>query len=424
MLKWLKFFKEKKEMVQYGLQMQIGTPQWSVQDDVAYIEETHEKLVWVYACVTMISTCVSSVPWKLYKKGSKLVEIDNHPLLDLFNVQINPDFSSSDLFELWSTYLALQGKFYLMYDNPVLPQQLQILYPHYMQPIPSKEPGKLVDFFSYNRMSDEKRYSENLILWDRNIDPLDFYQGLSAIRALARTIDTENSAVDWNKSTLDNAGIPAGAIGMSNPSQTTIEEVRKKWKDKYTGAKNARIPLVLDTDRLSYIPFAISQLDMDFLNQRKLSRVEICSGFGTPGQVVGDPEGQTYANYEEALVSFWNNTVIPRYLNKIRSSINKNIVKKWDKNFYIDYDISKVEVLQENEDAKTNRIVIQFTSNLITLNEARIDLGRDEDKEFGDKYNFELAQVVADSISEVDENPDVDEDGVEDEMGGNGSNED
>lgn len=423
--KIINFFSEKKELIRYGLSYQLGQPQWSIQDDTAYIKDTYEKLVWVYSCVMMISSCTSSVPWRLYKKKRKLTEIDNHPVLELVNNKINNDFTSVDMFDLWATYLALQGKFFMIYDNPVLPQQLQFLYPHCVSPIPSSEPGKLVDSFQYERYGDTKIYSENLILWDRNIDPLDYYQGLSAIRALARTIDTENSTIDWNKATIDNSCIPAGAIGLQNPSKTTIDKLKIDWNKKYSGAKNARIPLIIDTERISYIPFGLSQVDMDFLNQRKLSRIEICSGFGVPGQVVGDPEGQTYSNYEEALVSFWNNTIIPRYLRKIRASLNKNIVKKWDANLYLDFDISNVEVLQENQDSLTTRVSLQFESNLIKLNEARVALGYEEDPVLGDKYSFELPQIAAQKIldeSEVDD--ESDDEGEDDDMAEDGTNED
>jgi len=418
--KFLNFFKEKKALIQYGLEFQLRTPQWSIQDDEAYIKDTYEKLVWVYSCVTMISSCVSSVPWRMYKQNRKLIEIDNHPLLDLFNVKINQDFTSVDMFDLWSTYLALQGKFYMVYDNPVMPQQLQFLYPHFTRPVPSAEPGKLIDSFQYDRYGDVKTYSENLILWDRNIDPLDYYQGLSAIRAMARTIDTENSTIDWNKSTIDNSCIPAGAIGLQNPSKDVIEKVKKDWKKKYSGAPNARTPLIVDTERISYVPFGLSPIDMDFLNQRKLSRIEICSGFGVPGQVVGDPEGQTYSNYEEALKSFWNNTVLPRYLRKIKASLNKNIVRKWDQNLYIDFDLSNVEVLQENQDSKTNRVVMQFESNIIKLNEARTQLGYEEDTELGDKYCFELPQIAVQNMAgesdgDIEDDNDVGEDGNDEE---------
>jgi HK97 family phage portal protein len=356
----------------------------------------------------------------MYKQNRKLIEIDNHPLLDLFNVKINQDFTSVDMFDLWSTYLALQGKFYMVYDNPVMPQQLQFLYPHFTRPVPSAEPGKLIDSFQYDRYGDVKTYSENLILWDRNIDPLDYYQGLSAIRAMARTIDTENSTIDWNKSTIDNSCIPAGAIGLQNPSKDVIEKVKKDWKKKYSGAPNARTPLIVDTERISYVPFGLSPIDMDFLNQRKLSRIEICSGFGVPGQVVGDPEGQTYSNYEEALKSFWNNTVLPRYLRKIKASLNKNIVRKWDQNLYIDFDLSNVEVLQENQDSKTNRVVMQFESNIIKLNEARTQLGYEEDTELGDKYCFELPQIAVQNMAgesdgDIEDDNDVGEDGNDEE---------
>lgn len=388
----------------YAERNQRGQTVWSIQNDEAYTREAFERIVWVYSCIVKISSSVSSVPWLLYKRkgNGELEEITTHPLLDLFNKQVNDLYTSADFFEMWAMYLACQGKFFVLYDNPVRPTELTPLHPHSMKIHATEDKTDTKNMVQWYEYREETRYSPNLILWDKFFDPLDFYDGLSPIRAGARTMDTENSAVNWNKDTFDNMGVPPGAIHLINAGKQTIEEIKTRWKKDYAGPKNARTPMVFDAEKMNYVNFGLSSVDMDFIEQRKLNRIEICSIFGVPGQLVGDPEGQTYANYQQAEKSFWTNTVQTRYLNKIQQSLNMNIVKKYDSDMFVNYDLSHVEALQDDEQIKIDSTRGLFTDNILTQNEAREELGYESVKN-GDLFNYELlSQLAIDNIVDSD----------------------
>lgn len=395
-----------KQAVRYLVSGSYGTPKWSPTNDYVYIKDAFEKIVWVYSCVSLIATNVSNVPWLLYKKlpDGSLIEIEQHPILDLLNKKVNPNLSSRDFFELWATYLALNGKFFAAFDSPLNPNSIEPLIPYYTTPIPHTE-----DFISgveYRIGNQLTNYSKNLVLWSRFIDPLDFYEGLSPIKAQARVLDSENSAIDWNKKTLDNSGIPPGALMVESPTEEQIQGIRKKWKENYMGSKNSRMPLIIDSEKANYINFGINAVDMDFILQKKTNRIEICSGFGVPGQVVGDPEGQTYANYSEALEAFWKNTVIPKYLNKIKCDLNQNLLPKFitlnNGSYYIDYNLDNIEVLTENQNEKTDRILKMWDSDFITLNEGRAELGW-ENLEYGDVMKSQLTANLMTDMESGDE---------------------
>jgi HK97 family phage portal protein len=372
--KFVNLFKTKA--IRYLFNTSYGTPKWSITSDEKYIREAFEKIVWVYSCVTMISSAVANVEWCLYNKvNGEVEEIESHRILDLLNNQVNPNMSSRDFFDLWATYLALNGKFFAVFDSPINPTIIEPLITYFVKPIPNLE-----DFISgvnYDVNGISTDYSKNLVLWSKFNDPLDLYEGLSPIKALARVLDTENSAIDWNKTSLDNSGVPPGALVVESPTEQQIKGIREKWKENYAGKQNVRMPLILDSEKAKYIPFGVNQVEMDFILQRKINRVEICSGFGVPGQVVGDPEGQTYSNYSEALEAFWKNTVIPKYLNHIKSILNLQLLPKFlgTQNMYIDYDLDNVEVLSENQNEITDRVLNMYNNDFITLNEGRERLG-------------------------------------------------
>jgi len=419
----IKEFFSKKSMYVYPYER--GMPKWSLQKDKQYITEAYEKVTWVYSCVAAIGSAVGSVPWLLYDRyGKKLKEIEEHPILNLVNKQVNNDFTSSEFFELWAVYLATQGKFYAQFSNPVRYDrnlELYPMYPHLVRPIIGVGDDTLQGFY-YELKS--ATISPNLVLWDRFIDPIDYYQGLSPIRAGARTIDTENQAVDWNKNMFDNMAVPPGALALMNAPRKAIEEAKRRWKQDYAGPKNARMPLIFDSEKINYINFGLSALDMDFLQQKKVNRVEICSIFGVPGQVVGDPENQTYANYEQALKSFWSNTVLAKYINRIEKKLNKEIVSAWGPRYFLRPDVSQIAVLQEDENMRSERVRAEFDSNLITQNEARELLGF-EAVTNGNVFSFELSSMLADTLMDDEAEPDVEpeDENLENEEGaGDGDN--
>ena len=390
--KFINFFKQKS--VRYLFGVNYGAPKWSMVNDEKFIREAYERIVWVYSCVSMISSAVSNVDWLLYqKRNGEIEEIEDHPILNLVNKKINPNFSSRDFFDLWATYLSLNGKFFAVFDSPINPTTIEPLITFYTKPIPDRE--NFISGVDYTIGGDTTTYSKNLVLWSKFNDPLDLYDGLSPIKAMARTLDTENSAIDWNKNSLDNSGIPPGALNLMNPSKPMIESIKQRWIEDYAGKNNVRIPLILDSEKASYTSFGISQVDMDFILGRKLNKIEICSGFGVPGQVVGDPEGQTYSNYNEAVSAFWKNTVIPKYLNHIKSILNLCLLPKFldTKDMYLDYNLDSVEVLNENQNDLTDRVLNMWNNDFITLNEARGELGW-ENLDYGDNLKSKVLSEI------------------------------
>lgn len=397
---WDRF--RKKQKYQYVSEGNYGQPYWTTQKDKQYITEAYNKVVWVYSCVMQISSATSSVPWLLYRKGrgGRLIEIEQHPILDMLNLKANSFMSGRDFIDLWSTYLAIEGKFYAEYLNPAMPTGMVPLYPHYMKPIPSKE--LFVSGYQYD-IYKPIYYNREEILWSKFNDPLEIYDGLSPIKALSRTIDTENEAVNWNKSTLQNSGVPAGIFTIQNPSPELIDNLRDEWRKRYGGGSNARLPLVLNADRATYQPIGLSSVDMDFLNQRKLNRTEICSAFGVPSQLVGDPDAQTYSNFSEAVKSFWENTIIPRYLEHIKDKLASDLLPRYADNLVIAYDLSNVTALKESQDAIVKRTVDLWKNGIIKRNEARFALEY-EDVLDGDVFFNELGMAMPTESEQKDLN--------------------
>jgi HK97 family phage portal protein len=400
-----------KKAVQYTMMSYYGQPKWKTNKDYQYVTQAYYKVVWVYACVSLISNATSSIKWNLYRKNNNnITEIEEHPILKIVNVNANKYTTSKEFFDIWTTYLALQGKFFAIYNRSVLPTELQFLYPHQTRPIPNLQ--DFVSAFEYRYGGNTKKYESEIVLWSRFFDPLDVYEGLSPIKAMSRTIDTENEAVDWNKNTLQNSAVPPGAINVVNPSPELTKTLREEWKKRYAGANNARIPLVLNAEKASYTNFGMSPQDMDFLEQRKLNRIEICAGFGVPPQLVGDTETQTYSNYEQAQKAFWENTIIPKYLSDIQGVLNQDLLPRFADNLKLEPDLDSVPALQENREILIENVSKLWKVGLIKRSEGRNQLDYDFESD-DDVYINEVNGTIDTDEKEKDNKKSQDDEDME-----------
>ena len=392
------FFTKRKKQTDYPTWLDngmYGTPKWASNKDEEYVKYGYNQIGWIYACVDLLATCGSKVNFELWRIGkgkeTQNKQVYSHAVLNMVNGQVNPSMTSKEFFYMWITYLATEGKFFASMNNTVLPTQLYPLYPHDVKPIPSKT--DFVSGFEYRVSSETTIYKPKEIIWSKFFDPLDMYEGLSPMKAVARTIDTENEAVDWNKAQLQNQAVPPGAIQVQNPSPEMQARLSKEWLKRYGGAKNARVPLVLNAEKASYVPFGMSPVDMDFMLQRKWNMYELHAVFGVDPIMTGAGESKTYANYEQAEQALWNETLIPKYIDRILASLNQTIVKRYDENLELRANYDHIGALHENMEELAKRAERLFKAGIVTQNESRYIVNFDENAD-GDKYVYELMGSV------------------------------
>jgi len=142
------------------------------------------------------------------------------------------------------------------------------------------------------------------------------HYGMSPMEAGAVAVDVHNAGSVWNKALLDNAARPSGALVYRGPEAapnlTADQYARLKHElaENYEGARNAGRPLLLEGG-LQWTPMALTPADMDFIEAKHVAAREIALAFGVPPMLLGIPGDNTYANYREANLAFWRQTVLP-----------------------------------------------------------------------------------------------------------------
>jgi HK97 family phage portal protein len=357
-------------------QMYAGQPVWTPRNYEDLAKEGFEQNVWVYRCVLTVAQAIAAVDWVLYRDKNKKEEIDTHKLLDLL-YKPNEFMSKQEFFESIAAYLLLSGNSYLESNGPDFgpPMELFPLRPDRMVILPDAK--NFVAGYEYTVGANKFRWDASKVGHIKLFSATSDFYGLSPIEVAAQGIDNDNAAKTWNNSLLNNGARPSGALVTEQAlSEFQYNNLKSELDKNVRGAKNSGKPMLLEGG-LKWQDMSLSPRDMDFIQSRKMSRLEICAAFNVPPEMVGDKEHATYSNYTEARQAFYMEGVLPN-LDKIRDKLNAWLVPKFGEKLYLDYDIDSIEALQENSDTKAARIRADYQAGILMLNEARTANGWEE----------------------------------------------
>ena len=353
----------------------MGGPRWSGRDFLTAAREGVLKNAVTYRCVRMIAEGAAAVPWLLYD-GRK--EVETHPLLSLLAAP-NPEEEGSVLFERWYAYLQTAGDSYIeAVSASDTVRELYVLRPDRVAVVSDARGWPVAyDYKVDGRSTRLAREASGFmpVLHGRLFHPLDDHYGLSPIAAAGTALDVHNAGAAWTKALLDNAARPSGALVYKGPDGGTLTDeqfgrLKRELEDSYSGAANAGRPMVLegglDWRSMSYTPS-----ELDFANSRAVAAREIALAFGVPPMLLGIPGDNTYANYREANLVFWRQTVLPLVARTARS-LTKWLCPRFGETLRLSYDADAVDALARERETVWDRL---SNAAFLTLNERRAAAG-------------------------------------------------
>lgn len=353
----------------------------------AFAEEGYRRNVVVYRAVNEVARGAASVPWRLFRReGDNAAErLEAHPLLDLL-ARPNPMMARSELIEALLGYLLIAGNGFLeavASEGGAAPRELWPLRPDRMTVLKSE--SGLPSGYLYRVGGRETRWAadpaigRSAILHLRSFNPLDDWYGLSAVEPAALGIDQHNEAGKWNTALMQNGARPSGAIvyepkeGQGNLDDLQFARVKNEIEEQYAGAKNAGRPMLLEGG-LSWQEMSLSPKDMDFLDAKHSAARDIALAFGVPPQLLGIPGDNTYANYQEARLALWEQTIVP-LLRHLRDELNAWLAPAFGEGLALELDLDEVPALLPRREARWEMVRGWADSGLMTINEAREAIG-------------------------------------------------
>lgn len=371
---------------------QIGRP--VRQERPGYVElskEGYQKNVVAFRCINLIASAIARLPLCLYERSSNgPKEIVEHPVLKLLR-HPSPMSTCSELLHAFVAYRMIKGDAFLEIAraNDGTPVYLYAHRPDRFAVVPGENGMPSSYRLIVNGRERDFPVSvigkSDVVHWKR-FNPLSDWYGMSPLEAASYEIDQINEANDWNYSLLRNSAQPSGVLQMT-PSQhsngvmtaTQRGELQRMLQEHFSGAKNNGRPLVLEGG-LEWKSAAWTHKEMDFLENKKVSKVDVALVFGVPSQLIGIQDSQTFANYEQANLSFYTDTVLPE-ADSLCDLLNHRLLPLFGESerLYFEIDRDRVDALSPLRDKLWERAKSPF----LTPNEARemLGYGRYEPKE-------------------------------------------
>ena len=356
----------KESATSSAFMMLAGKPVWSGRDYKAFADEGYRRNVVAYQAINKIADAVASVTWTAFRGEDELAE---HPILSLIK-KPNPQQNGAEYLRAKVGFLLISGNSYeekVEINGRVA--ELYQLRPDRMTitPGPSGTPME----YCYKVGQAETRFpvyddGYGAICHLRLFNPLDDFYGMSPIEAGSYAIDQHNEAMTWMQSLLQNSARPSGALKVEGDNTITDDQfnrLKSQLEDQYQGATNAGRPMLLEGG-LSWEAMGLSPTDMQIIESKYSSARDVCLALGVPPQLLGIPGDNTYSNYAEARLAFWEDTVMP-LLSMIAADWNNTLLED---GVELRPDLDKIPAIA---DKRRSLWSMADQSNDLTINERR-----------------------------------------------------
>lgn len=288
--------------------------------------------------------------------------------------------AGQSLIETLAMHLLLHGNGYvqIMKDASGQPVELFALRPERVSVVPGQDgwPSayhyRLTDRTLTIPLDDDAGWPNIIHL--RSIHPADDHYGAGSLAAAEQAVAIHNAASEWNRSLLENAARPSGALvydGSDTGGLTTdqFERLKSELTSAYAGQANAGRPMLLEGG-LDWKAMSMSPADMDFATLKAAAARDIALAFGVPPMLLGLPGDNSYANYREANRALWRLTLLP-LANKILTGLQQGL-DDWFDGAALSVDLDQIAALSEDRERLWSQI---SAADFLSRDEKRAIIG-------------------------------------------------
>jgi len=348
----------------------------------------------VFACLDAISSAYPEPPLAIMRKqsGGKSERIPESPLQSLIDKPTPNGELSIDEIQYWTAWaLHADGNAYwlkIRSGNAETGNVIQLwpISPTLMAPVTEPNTNDWISYYKYRIAANQVVGVPvaNVIHFRSGLDDKDMRKGISRLKHLVRQIATDDEADKFVASLLKNYAVPGLVIipqnGMQVADEDEAERISDRFRRKFGDDNRGRVAVMSKESKVEQFGFSPKDLDMSILH--RIPEERISAVMGVPAIVAGLGAGldrATYANFKEAREMFTEQKLVPMWrtnARKLNTSLKPDFTS--DKNVYIEFDLTDVRTLQEDEDAKYKRLSTAVAQQpFMTVNEARTDIGLD-----------------------------------------------
>jgi HK97 family phage portal protein len=386
----------------------------------SFVRHGWRKNELIFASISKTANTAAQVELDVFPLGSTEA-MSEHPLRMLIR---KPNKYMTE-FDFWSAiiiYQKLYGRAYFEKERTRGGQVIALwpLRPDWVHPVPATANDIAYYEYAPPGINPPARIPVEDVLDFKLWDPMGMFSTWSPSAVAARTGDIDNATTDFLKLFFQKGGTPPGVLKtVQKLKDAQVEIIRRRWAERYGGYENWLQPAVLDADATyQRIGLTFEEMGFGILDSRNEAR--ICMVMDIPPILVGAKVGldrATYSNYGEARRAWWEDSLMPMYVN-FGDTIENQLVPDFGGNITTAWNWLKVPALQEERSARWQRATAAFNAGAITINEFRFEIGLPSIGSSGDVYvrnpAFVTVRAGADeSEPELEPEADDEEKGLE-----------
>lgn len=293
-----------------------------------YGDQTAMCVATVFRCVKLLSESVANLPLQyLKRKDGIFTEVNNDQLDYLLNVQ--PDYAIN-AFDFWRQVvqeLLLDGNAYIVpVYNPVSME---------LDRLALCERGTVMhdtinDYYDVRDLNNgiSGRYTEDEIIHIKGLTLRNSKRGVSVLSYARLTMNIAATGDRETQSRFANGGNVRGIVsndtsvrGFGEYQDKQLEKTAENLDSRFQGGERiVSLPGQVDFKQIS-----LSSTDMQFLESRKFTVIEICRFFSVPPTFVYADTSNNYKTVEQADVDFLSHTLNP-LLRNIEIELRRKLI--------------------------------------------------------------------------------------------------
>jgi len=310
-----------------GLRRLIGYPE--SKSGVAVTVDRALQVSVVFACLRVIANGVAQVPLKVFREsegGSKPAK--DHPLYEVLYRRPNPWQSSFQFRTTLVFHRGLAGNFYAFKN--VVGGDIKELIPIEPDRVSVKQNRDFSLTYLVAGIDGTQREFPASAIWHVRGPSWNSWLGLDAVKyareAIGLSIAAEASQASMHKNGLQTSGL----FSVDETLDEDQYQQLRTWIDQNLAAQvgsDSRYGTLLLDRKASFTKMAMSGVDAQHLETRRMQIEEICRGFGVFPQMIGHAGDQapTFASAEQFFNAHAVHTLAPWY-EDLQQSIDVDLI--------------------------------------------------------------------------------------------------
>ena len=347
----------------------------------------------VYSCVDRRATALAKLPFNVYRKKDGFRErADEHRLNYLLSVRPNR-YQSPMAYKKYIVACQLLWGFACIYKKYSPVGELLELIPWRPQEVGVY---KLLNCDEYVYTYRGETYTEDEVIYIP-------YLSADGKRGKAPMSVARESAIAVNNMTKhlsaqykNGSGFKQGALKTNQDiSPGNKKKLKQEWVRLNGGYANSGDPAILDAG-LEWVDISLPLSDMQFIESKRLTALEIATIFNVPGSSVGLSQ-EKYSNLQEINDRFMQDVVAPDCIN-IEEAHNFSCFREDEKGFYTKFNLSAG--MRGAPDKRAAYYREMTGMGAMCINEVRALEDMNGIGEMGDKYFVSCNLTTIDTIEQ------------------------